>query len=490
MSKQDNEKPGMLLAPKLERAPNIKVMINIGALLDIPTGTFVEGRHGERILNGGLAFLTGVVGIGNNFKSTFMHYMAVTAAARMGDNTTISTYDTEINVHEWHLTGLQDSIPELKGANLLENGRWSITDKTMYHGDQWYDEVKDFMQLKIKEKAKYSLKTPFKNREGEELKILIPSILEVDSMSEFVTQDVIRMQDDNSLGESGANTVSMRQGLQKNRLLMEIPALSGGSYTYTLMTAHIGSEFNMDPRNPPPKKLQHLNGGQKLKGVPEKFTFVTNNCWHCYNAAPLRNDTTKAPEYPRDSDDDLKGDTDLNTVMVRNLRSKSGITGLSTPIIASQNEGILPSLTEFHYIKINKRWGLDGNDRNYNLCFCPDIALSRTQVRRKIENHPELRRGLNLAAEMLQMNLLWPDLAPQYVCTPQELYADLKEMGYDWKVLLATRGWWAPIGVHDDIPFLSTMDFLRMRTGEYIPYWFTAEQKSKIDLSKAKEKPE
>lgn len=478
-----------LLAPNLAKAPNVKVMINIGALLDIPTGTFIEGRHGEMILNAGLGFLTGVVGIGNNFKSTFMHYMSVTAAARMGDHTTISTYDTEINIHEWHLVGLQNSIPELKGANLLENGRWSITDKTMYHGDQWYDEVKDFMQMKIKDKAKYTILTPFKDRDGKPLKIIIPSLLEVDSMSEFVTQDVIKMQDENSLGESGANTVSMRQGLQKNRFLMEIPALAGGSYTYTCMTAHIGSEFSMDPRNPPPKKLQHLKGGLKLKGVPEKFTFVMNNCWHCYNAAPLINDTTKAPEYPRDKDDDLKGDTDLNTVMVRQLRSKSGPSGMAVPVIASQKEGILPSLTEFHFIKTEKRWGLEGTMQNYTLAFCPDISLSRSSVRRKIDAHPELRRGLNLAAEMLQISYLYHDMRPEHFCTPKELYDDLNEMGYDWKVLLNTRGWWAPEGVHDDVPFLSTMDFLRMRTGEYIPHWFTAEQKAAIKLDKAKPAP-
>jgi hypothetical protein len=477
------------LMPGLTQAPNVKVMPNIGSLFDIPTGKYLFGKHGESILNGGLGFLTGVVGIGNNFKSTVMHYMALTMVARMGPLSGISTYDTEINIHEWHLARMQDNNELLFGENLIDSGRWQITDKTVYHGDQWYDQVKDFMNMKIKEKAKYSMTTPFLDRDGKPLKIIVPTGLEVDSMSEFVTQDVIKMQDENSLGESGANTVSMRQGLQKNRFLMEIPALSGGSYTYVLMSAHIGSEFSMDPRNPPPKKLQHLKGGVKLKGVPEKFTFVMNNCWHCYNAAPLINQTTKAPEYPRDKDDDLTGDTDLNEVTVRQLRSKSGPSGMAVKLIVSQQEGVLPSLTEFHFIKEEKRWGLGGNVQNYFLEFCPDIALSRTAVRRKIDAHPELRRGLNLASEMLQIAYLWHDISPEYVCTPKELYDDLIKMGYDWKVLLDTRGWWAPEGIHDDIKFLSTMDFLRMRTGEYIPYWMSAEEKAKIDLSKAQPKP-
>ncbi len=478
-----------LLMPGLTQAPNVKVMINIGALLDIPTGTYLKGKYGEMILNGGLGFLTGVVGIGNNFKSTIMHYMGITMVARMGKATGLFTYDTEINIHESRLKRLASRDELFGDENIIETGRWQITDKTMYHGDQWYDTVKDFMNLKIKEKAKHSITTPFLDRSGNHLKIVQPTGLEVDSMSEFVTQDVIKMQDENSLGESGANTVSMRQGLQKNRFLMEIPALSGGSYTYVMMTAHIGSEFSMDPRNPPPKKLQYVQQGTKLKGVPEKFTFVMNNCWNCYNASKLANQSTKAPEYPRDANDDLTGDTDLNVVTVRQLRSKSGPSGMAVQLVVSQQDGVLPALTEFHYIKESKRWGLEGNDRNYTLCFCPDIALSRTAVRKKIDSHPELRRGLNLASEMCQINDLWHDIHDAYLCTPKELYDDLIKMGYDWKVLLNTRGWWAPEGVHDDIPFLSTMDFLRMRTGEYIPYWFTPEQKEKIDLSKAQPAP-
>lgn len=478
-----------LLRPNLIQAPNVKVMINIGSCMDIPTGKFLRGEHGEYILNGGLGFLTGVVGIGNNFKSTVMHNMTYTACYRMGPGATNDTYDTEINIHEWHLSRMMQKSLEMGGCDLLADGRWNITDKTVYHGDQWYDLTKDFMNDKIKNKTKYSVEIPFLDRTGKPMKIIQPTTLQIDSMSEFVTQDVIKMQDDNSLGESGANTVSMRQGLQKNRFLMEIPALSGGSYTYVLMTAHIGTEFSMDPRNPPPKKLQHLKGGVKLKGVPEKFTFVMNNCWHCYNAAPLINQSTKAPEYPRDKDDDLTGDTDLNVVTVRQLRSKSGPSGMALQLIVSQQEGVLPSLTEFHNIKENNRFGLIGNVQNYVVAFCPDIALSRTAIRRKIEQHPELRRALNLASEMLQIYDLWHDVPGEYICTPQELYEDLKAMGYDWKVLLNTRGWWAPKGIHEDIKFLSTWDFLRMRTGEYVPYWFSAEQRKAIDLNKAKPKP-
>lgn len=468
----------MLINP-FKAAPPIKVMINIGACLDIPTGTYVTGRHGESILNGGLGFLTGVVGIGNNFKSTVMHYMSFTAMSRIVGSMG-NTYDTEINIHEWHLKRMIANIEEFGGEDILESGRWTITDKTVYQGDQYFDILKEFMNDKKKNAAKYTVKTPFWNREKTgNLEITMPSFSEIDSLSEFVTQDVIKMQDENSLGESGANTVSMRQGLQKNRFLMEIPALSGGTYSYTLMTAHIGSEFNMDPRAPAPKKLQHIPQGVKLKGVPEKFTFVMNNCWLCYNAAPLRNDTTKAPEYPRDSDDDLKGDTDLNEVTIRQLRSKSGPSGMAMKLIVSQQDGVLPSLTEFHYIKSTDRYGIEGTLQNYYLSLLPDIKLSRTTVRRKIDAHPELRRALNITSEMCQINDLWHHIPEELLCTPKQLYDDLIALGYDWKILLNTRGWWA-LEDTNSTPFLSTMDLLKMRVGQYIPYWFTEEQRSKI----------
>ncbi len=66
---------------------------------------------------------------------------------------------------------------------------------------------------------------------------------------------------------------------------------------------------------------------------------------------------------------------------------------------------------------------------------------------------------------------------PQLYCTPQELYDDLKAKGFDWDVLLNTRGYWTYLDDPNPLPFLSTMDLLRMRTGEYFPYWMDEKTK-------------
>jgi hypothetical protein len=293
---------------------------------------------------------------------------------------------------------------------------------------------------------------------------------------------VVEMQD-HDLGDSKGNTIHMRQGLARTRILMEAPRIHCSVNDYLLMTAHLGKETTMQSagggREVPIVKLKHLKNGDKIKGTTDKFTFVTHNCWHVFNASPLINQTTKAPEYPRNSEDDLLLDTDLNTVQIRNLRSKSGPSGMALMLIVSQQEGVLPSLTEFHHIKENERYGLEGSNVSYSLALYPNCKLGRTTVRSKIDADAKLRRALNITSEMCQMSYLWHTLQEGLLCTPKELYEDLIKAGYEWDTLLNTRGWWThELGEADELPFLSTMDLLRMRKGLYHPYWLEEDKKT------------
>jgi len=51
---------GFELKADFATIPNIKVSYNIGCLFDVPTGTYVKGKYGESILNGGLGAITGI----------------------------------------------------------------------------------------------------------------------------------------------------------------------------------------------------------------------------------------------------------------------------------------------------------------------------------------------------------------------------------------------------------------------------------------------
>lgn len=475
------------LRSRMTPAPNIKLMINLGACLDIPTGHYIEGRRGESLLNGGLGFITGIVGIGNNFKSTIERFMMFTAMARMM-HSTAKTYDTETNIHEEHEMKVAANISDFHCENILHNGRWVITDKTVYVGDEWYRIHKEELEEKGKRRD-ITVNTPYWNRgRTGPFQMLIPTFTEIDSFSEFETSNVIVMQDDIELGEAKGNTIDMQQGRVKNRILMEVPRTHTSVYDYLLMTAHIGKVIDLQGGPPgvsmPATLLKYLRNGDKIKGVPPKFTFLTHNCWHAFNAAPLVNQGTKGPEYPRDSADDLAHDTDLNAVQLRNLRGKAGPSGMPVTLIVSQADGVLPSLTEFHHIRENGHYGLEGSNTSYALALYPDVRLQRTTIRAKIDSDPLLRRALAITSEMCQMGYLWHSQPERYRISPKALYENLKAQGYDWNVLLTTRGWWThEVGEARELPYLSTMDLLRMSLPvddpkRYVPYWLEDDRKT------------
>lgn len=467
-----------ILKQTFKNPDNIKTVINIGALLDVPTGFYIRGINGENILLGGLGQITAVVGRGNRFKSTILHYMMLSAADRISSttDTSMSTYDTEINIHEEALKRYISRFPNLKDKNIIGDGTWLITDKTIYYANKWFEELKVFFKLKHDNLKDLMVSTPFIDRSGKEaVKIITPTFSEVDSFSEFETEDVAEIQTKNELGDSGANTIHMRQGLSKTRFLMEIPTIVGRVNHFMLMTAHLDDSIQVaqGPYTPAPvKKLQHLKAGDSVKGVTGKFFFLMNNCWHASSSVPLINQSTKGPEYPKQGEEIVENDKDLNIIALVQLRGKAGPSGYALKLIVSQTEGVLPTLSEFHYIKTTDRFGLSGSLQHYALDIYPEVKLSRTTVRNKIDSDLKLQRAINITSELLQIRKYYRTLA-EYFCTPKELYDGIKEQGYDWDMILSeTRGWWAPNDKDNPLRFLSTLDLMKMRKGEYTPYWY------------------
>ena len=465
-----------ILRPNVQPGLAVKPLINIGALLDIPTGTYVFGKYGESILNGGLGVLTGIVGIGNNFKSTLAHYHVLSALSRIMSMapSSIGTYDTEMNIHESRLQMLADIF--FPDNNILLDGTWVVTDKTIYTGNKWYEEFKTYLQdNKLNNKKELTVELPFLERDGKTLMTtIIPTFGEIDSLTEFSTDDIDKMQKENEIGDSGANTMHMRLGAAKARMLMEMPTRINQAVHYLVVTAQLGKDVNIasGPFAPPPnKRLTYLQNNDAIKGVGNKFFFALSNLWHAKNAAPLINQANKGEEYPENRDDPRIDSTDLNKVTIRQLRSKSGRTGVVLELIVSQTKGVLPTLSEFHYIKNMDRFGIVGNNITYRLDIYPEVVLSRPTVREKIDTDPLLRRAINITSELCQIIQFMTDVDKSLLCTPKELYDDLKEKGYDWNVLLQTREWWTINNDKHPIPYLSTMDLLRMRKGLYKPYW-------------------
>ena len=461
--------------PEFKEVDPFKIQYNLGALLDIPTGKYVRGRKGENILNAGLPLLTAVTGKGNTFKSTISHYMILSAASKVAESDIlpyINTYDTEMNIQIERLKDFAKTFPAFRNIDLFKEGVWSVTDKSHHTGNEWYKLLKEFLKNeKIKNNKKYTFETPFKGIDDKPIYTVFPTFGQIDSISEFETADIEEIQDKAELGDSAGNTIHMRLGLVKTRLLMELPTICNQAAHYMVLTAHVGTEIPMQqgPYAIPTKKLQHMKAGEKIKGVSDKFFFLPNIVWQTVNASTLINQNTKGPEYPKTREDKDDNPYDLNIVSLKLLRNKSGPSGVTIDLIVSQRDGVLPSLSEFHFIKENGRFGLEGNNVHYNLVLYPEVKLSRTTVRELIDKDPLLRRAIKITADLLQIKMFYRNLEFD-IPTIEEFYTKLNKE-YGMKKLLETRDYWTFNQYDHKVPFLSTFDLLEMYYGKYKPYW-------------------
>ena len=468
-----------------ESAPPIKPCINVGACLDIPTGTFYMGTHGESILNGGLSPINGIVGQGNNFKTTIAEGMILIAMDRINQTTEPKTvvYDSEVNKVQSRVNELAQAFTSFVGTDIIDTKKWLITDSTILDGGEFHDKWRATMRAKTK---RHTL--PFTSKSGEVYKMYNPTFTLLDSLSEFKSLREQNIMDETQLGDSKFNTYYMRAGQTKARLLQEIPTLANKFGDFFFMTAQVGKKIDMNTNPhaaPPPKKLAYMLGDFEIKGATDKFLYATHSCYFVSNQRPLL-DKDKMPEYPIKGQAVNSRDTDLVSVEARQLRSKFGTSGYDITLILSQREGIQQAPTEFHMLRTKtKLWGFTGNDTKYQTAFTPDVTMNRKSVRDILNDDEKVARAVNILSEFHQMRIFMPSLA-WMIAEPTKIYEILKSKGYEWDTLLRTRGWWCMDNELHPVPFLSSLDILNMAVGKYHPYWL--EKDNKTVVKKVKER--
>jgi hypothetical protein len=473
------------IKPKISIRP--RLFINVGAGLDIPIGSVVTGAKGESIINGGLAPLTGVVGGANTFKSTISHYLMLSACnhIRSTHEAFMHTYDTEGNlfidslkrlIRDYDWIDPQCALPVgIDGSTIDSDSScsdyiWALTDNTT-DGDQWFNELKDYLVERHQEKSEYAPYTAFLYQ-GKTYKHLIPFFVEIDSLSRFMPSVTAETLSSGGIGESNKRTIFMQKGLSVTQLIMQLTGLSNRENVYFILVAQMGQNIHI-PTNPmqkpPPKKLHYLRANDKIRGVSDEFIYSMNSVWYIYETKRMI-DKDRGLEYP--SKQRNYGNEDLHLARLLQLRGKNGPTGVYVDLIVSQYEGVLPGLSEFHRLRSNW-YGLSGNRVTYHLDLYPKVKLTRKSVRDQIDQDPRLRRAIQISSELYQIRQFWPQLE-EYYMDPKDLYNKLVEQGYNWDELLDTRGWWAINQYEHTIPLLSTIDLLRMAKGLYHPYWMGA----------------
>lgn len=464
------------------KKPVFRPYLNVGAQIDIPTGSFEEGRGGSMILNGGLSPVTAIVALPNNYKTGVSIYMDLRVLEWFRKSYHVF-YDSENTFSPNRHVQQAMQYPGLADIDLLDCPTFRFTDKSVYDGNELFELYRVMLKAQEKDKkARYT--TPFiDTRTGKLKEAIYPTVFTIDSFSGLDTKAVTEQLDKNDAGSSENNTVYMKSANAKTQIMRQVNALTARAGGYTIMTAHVGEHIKIDPYAPNIKQLTHLGNTLKVKDVCRNFTTLPHNMWFISKCTTALS-SKKTTLYPISSEEEYLNDKDLNELVVVNLRGKNGPSGDPIVWIVSQRDGLLPHLSNYHFLKLNKYWGMDGNDRSHNLHIYPECKIGRTTVRGKLNEDHRLVNAMKITSDLLQLHQMKRNEFGHILCDAETLYNDIKAMGYNWDDILDARQHWCPVEEEDvqGVETYSIVDLLNMRAGRYVPFWFTKEQKEALKL--------
>lgn len=476
----------MSMISKFKR-PLFRPAIPLGTPFDIPTGQWMQGRHGENIMNGGLFPLTGISARANNFKTGVAIEM-ILRSRRSCMRSESLTYDTEgtLPFHQ-RFNNQAAKIRQFNGIDFYYDDQSAITDISQYTGDEFCSELRDVVSERSKgaNSKKHITKTPFIDpRTKDQMEAFYPVFGFIDSLSNMPLSSVDAMYAKNDIGASGNNTDAASSGKAKKQWMNQLPQLLAKNGLYMILTALVGDKMMEDKYAPDTRRLANMEKGTVYLGVSPAYYTLPNNLYEIRKNQHLLSD--KKPIYPKEGEVEIEGDTDLRVLTILNMRPKNGIAGIPLRLIVSQSSGPLVDLSSFHMCREAEWFGIttSGNNANYRMDLRPDVSMTRKNIRTKLAEDPFLCKAIDFTNDLLMLMHYHRDLWSRYGCTAQELYDDIKALGYDWDTLLQTRNYWVfdcDVDLHPE-PFLSILDLLKMRKKEYVPYWLSKEEKANLKL--------
>lgn len=491
-------------------APITTPLLNVGALLDIPTGHYIEDEHGMPVLNGGLGPIHSVTGPGNSFKSEILNYLFGTVLQRYGqytydsetDELTVPSvegatglwYDTESSYSYDRLAEpLSNTIDRRINMMTMTSGliqnHIRLVQGHQINSEQIFARFRDISAERRKTRKK-GLQTAFYDAKQSQYMTMQPPIYGIwDSLSEAKSTDIEeKFEAKGNVGDMDKQTMFMRDGLVKTQMITQMPNLTMRGDIYFGIVAHNTKEGpKMEMHAPTPPRLSYSAAGRVDKGVGPKFDFINYLKLEIARAAPYPNSSSdKSARYPLTEEDRSKDQKGFMRSIVTMTRNKTGTSGIVLSFVMVQGEGLQSTLTEFDFLR-EQKFGWLGNDQNYQLMMCPDINLSRTTVRQKLMESPKLRRAINFMSELRQIKLYWKQKhVDNYYMDPEEMIKAITDKGFDWDILLDTRDYWC-FREHERAlkPYLSTGALVKMARTDWKPHWYDNAVAEKAKLAKA-----
>lgn len=415
------------------------VGFNTGTLFDLASGKFEQGIDGKWILDGGLSsMVAGFVGANGMYKTTFANSLIMRSMGIYDDAECIIT-DTENTIDRD-----KERARRMAEEFDIKDNRIAWLKGVDYDLDSLYRLLKDIAAKKMAKRKEYLITTPFVDyKTGEALKVWKPTYIFIDSLTELVSsaeEELINGEKGVGLGDKASNTVYMLDGNKKTMLIRTLRRLAQRCGLVIVCTGHYDKKIQMDMYSPNPKETQFGKMDYATKGCGPRFKFLTG--LYVRTAAALLQDSNKGPMYP-------KGTTpasDINEVQVLLERCKANNSGSIVPFIVSQSTGLLNTVTNYHYLKANNYYGMNGNKQRQQSVLLPDLTISRNTIRELSEANEQLRRALEVTAQLkfIKNNWVPTNIPCDLSIEPQGLFDKLtsdKNKGLMERVL-TSRGYW------------------------------------------------
>ena len=431
--------------------------INTGTLFDLYTGKFQQATNGLWVLNGGLSQCLGLSGRGQTYKSGIAGSL-FSRGLKIHKEASGYVYESEGTIAG--AERYDDFVPEHEEVS----DRILFKNSTICNLTDFYEDFNSLVDEKEKHKKDYIVESPFFNtKTGKPYKVWIPTFVMVDSFSRARSNKGDTQFDNNAIDDSAMNTFWLQEGNVKTRIMNDLPGRASKAGIYVIMTAHVGNKQDLDPYNKSPKQLQYMKNSDKMKNVGSNFEFLTTTLLQTLKASVLQN-KDKTCLYPHK----FSTDVEVNQVDTMMVRCKNNASGIMFPFVVSQYQGILDTVTNFHFLRDNKDFGLEVKGNNQG--FIPKLlgpegkVLSKNNIRTATEDDYRITRALELLAELCFIQNLWSTWRmPEYIQMPPEELAELlknsSKCGID-RVLQSTGVWSTSKQERERLTIMDILQFL------------------------------
>lgn len=417
------------------------VSFNTNTLFDLATGRFVQGHDNEWYLSGGFSpHINIFVGMSSQFKSTILNSLLMRCMGIYDD--------TECIIKDAEMALAKDKVRAVKMAGEfytpeLEK-RIAWLDSTHYNLDNTDMLIRECCAKREEQKKDLTIDSPFLEPfSGERMKIWKPLFIFVDSLTmlkadvEEEMTDGLKMK---GLGDSKLNTIYMADGNKKTIFTSAMRRRCQQYGIVFLTTGHYDTQIQMDMYSTMPKDTLFSKGNFKVKGCGSEIKFLASIYAKCQ--ASVLQDSNKLALY---SDGNTQA-RDIHEVDLLLERCKTANAGEITPLVVSQAEGLLNTVTNYHYLRLHNYFGLAGNKQRQQCSLLPDLTITRNTVRQLANSKPELQRALELTAQLCFIKHNWniKELPYDFSIDPKVLFDKLnsdknKTLATD---ILNTRGYW------------------------------------------------